>query len=185
LKKTADSKSNLTQTRTPSANSSDPLNPPSTVRAVLCYISRSSDGKFLLLRKAKGKFGEGFWNAPGGKIEVGEEPDEAARREAFEETGLRIRDLINAGYLEFYFGQKKRPDWTAEVFKTSSYNGRAKKRSEEGVLRWFDRSEFPFERMWEDDRHWLPLLISGIRFRGSFEFTADSKKLLRYNIVRL
>ena len=61
------------------------LNPKETIRAVLCYLKR--DRKFLLLLKASGKFGEGFWNAPGGKIELGETAEDAARREVKEETG--------------------------------------------------------------------------------------------------
>ena len=32
-----------------------------------------------------------FWKLPGGKIEEGETPEEAAVREAFEELGIRIR----------------------------------------------------------------------------------------------
>ena len=35
----------------------------------------------------------GYWEFPGGKIESGESPAEAAVRECFEETGLRVRVL--------------------------------------------------------------------------------------------
>lgn len=34
------------------------------------------------------------WSMPGGKIEDGESPVEAARREVHEETGLRVVDLV-------------------------------------------------------------------------------------------
>ena len=164
----------------------NPLNPSNTIRAVLCYIEREEDEKFLLLHKAKGKFGEGFWNAPGGKIEPKESPKSAAQREVFEETGLTVFELEGAGKLEFYFGpSKKKPDWIAEVFKTSKFVGRAKARGEEGTLRWFPKDNLPFERMWEDDRYWLPLLVKGIRFSGKFEFTADSKTLVSHKITKL
>lgn len=161
----------------------DWLNPPSTVHAVLCYINRGDE--YLLLLKSKGKFGEGFWNAPGGKVEPGETPQQAAKREVLEETGLSIVDARYAGYLEFYFGPgKKEPDWIAQVFKTSSFSGEMKQ-SEEGVLRWFNKWNIPYEHMWEDDRHWLPLLILGKKFSGTFEFTPDSKKIVKFNVVRL
>ena len=158
------------------------LNPTNTIRAVICYLK--SGDNYLLLLKADGKFGGGFWNAPGGKIEHGEKPVDAAIREVKEETGLDVRSLERCGYLEFYFGSgKKRPDWTAEVFQSEDFDGMLKE-SNEGKLKWFSKKELPTERMWEDDRHWLPLLVEGTKFRGVFEFTEDSKKLVSYKVER-
>lgn len=160
------------------------LNPPKTIRAVICHVH--SDGKYLLLLKEKGRFGEGFWNAPGGKIESGETPEQAAKREVLEETGLRISKLSDIGSLEFHFGQgKRKPDWTAQVFKTSHFSGKLKKKGTEGPLRWFGQDKIPYEQMWADDRYWLPLMIEDIRFRGIFEFTSDSKKLLSSKVEKL
>jgi 8-oxo-dGTP pyrophosphatase MutT (NUDIX family) len=45
------------------------------------------DGKVLLHRHRK----QGLWLPPGGHIEPNELPDDAARREVFEETGLHVR----------------------------------------------------------------------------------------------
>jgi 8-oxo-dGTP diphosphatase len=158
------------------------LHPPQTIRAVLCYLREAES--YLLLLKAKDRFGGGFWNSPGGKIEPNESPEDAARREVQEETGLVVGSLEKAGSLSFYFGPgKSRPDWTAEVFTSSDFHGTLKP-SEEGELRWFKKSELPYDSMWEDDRHWLPLLIQGEKFRGSFEFTEDSKRLVSYKITK-
>ena len=49
------------------------------------------DGK-VLLGKRKG-FGEGTWCSPGGKLEMNESPEECARRETREETGIEIENL--------------------------------------------------------------------------------------------
>lgn len=153
---------------------------PTTIKAVLCYLKR--DGRYLLLLKTPGKFGGGFWNAPGGKIENGETPSAAVIREVKEETGLSVHRLEKMGMLEFYFGpDKPRPDWTAEVFISSDFSGSLAE-SDEGRLEWFDEDRLPIDRMWEDDRYWLPLLVKGYKFHGKFWFTLDMKKLLLHEI---
>jgi ADP-ribose pyrophosphatase YjhB (NUDIX family) len=54
-------------------------------RILLCRISHTVEG-------AAGK-----WTLPGGGIEFGEDPTDAAAREVFEETGLRVRIRDIAG----------------------------------------------------------------------------------------
>lgn len=58
-------------------------------RIALAILRR--DGKFLLqLRPGGGAFG-GLWEFPGGKIEPGESPEEAAEREVLEELNCSVR----------------------------------------------------------------------------------------------
>jgi 8-oxo-dGTP pyrophosphatase MutT (NUDIX family) len=42
------------------------------------------------------------WQFPGGKLEQGENPEEAAKREIFEETNLVVDDLEKFGEESFY-----------------------------------------------------------------------------------
>lgn len=51
------------------------------------------DGAFLLGRRAPGTFYPGYWEFPGGKVEPGEAPVEALRRELAEELGIRAIEL--------------------------------------------------------------------------------------------
>lgn len=48
------------------------------------------NGKFLASCRPEGKARAGFWEFPGGKIEAGETPDNALRRELAEELDIRI-----------------------------------------------------------------------------------------------
>jgi ADP-ribose pyrophosphatase YjhB (NUDIX family) len=50
------------------------------------YLER--DGKILILERAAGAM-IGFWSLPSGLLDAGEDPEDAARRELFEESGLR------------------------------------------------------------------------------------------------
>lgn len=182
------------QTSAQNATKQDWLNPPKTIQATLCYISRICDDEnkeaskeYLLLLKSKGKFGEGFWNAPGGKIEPNENPEQAAKREVLEETGLELKELKKAGSLEFYFGRSKLvPDWQVTVFTCTHFEGTLSfHHSDEGELKWFREEALPYDKMWADDTLWLPLLIQGVAFHGVFVFSEDSKELLSSSITLL
>ena len=48
------------------------------------------DGDFLLTSRPEGKVYAGYWEFPGGKLEVGETVEQALRRELIEEIGITI-----------------------------------------------------------------------------------------------
>jgi 8-oxo-dGTP diphosphatase len=50
------------------------------------------DGK-ILIGQRKGSHAAGTWSAPGGWIEYGETFEEAAKREALEETGIEVSNI--------------------------------------------------------------------------------------------
>jgi 8-oxo-dGTP diphosphatase len=54
---------------------------------VSCIIIK---GSRVLLGKRKGVRGAGTWAFPGGHLELYEEPEDAAAREAFEETSVKV-----------------------------------------------------------------------------------------------
>jgi 8-oxo-dGTP diphosphatase len=49
-----------------------------------------ADGNFLLTSRPEGKVYAGYWEFPGGKLEVGESVEQALRRELHEELGIEI-----------------------------------------------------------------------------------------------
>ena len=48
------------------------------------------DGSFLLTSRPPGKVYEGYWEFPGGKLEVGETVERALARELHEELGIEV-----------------------------------------------------------------------------------------------
>ncbi|MEV7426304.1 MULTISPECIES: NUDIX domain-containing protein [unclassified Streptomyces] len=61
-------------------------------RFVVAAVITDGD-RVLLLRRPAGDFMPGLWELPSGKVEAGEGFEEALRREAEEETGLRIHQV--------------------------------------------------------------------------------------------
>jgi 8-oxo-dGTP diphosphatase len=53
-------------------------------------ILLQADGQFLLTSRPEGKVYAGYWEFPGGKLEVGESVEQALRRELQEELGITI-----------------------------------------------------------------------------------------------
>ena len=150
-----------------------------TTIGALCFI-RNGDRVLLQLR-ADGLFGEGLWNAPGGHVEVGESPEEAAVREVREETGLTVRDLREHGTLTHYFGDAKEPGYAVHVFSTERFEG-APRPSKEGRLEWFAEDHLPYDRMFPDDPHWVPHLLAGRCFHGTFRLSDDLTQLISHDL---
>ena len=65
---------------------------PRTMRSVARVLLFDEQGRLLLLFDPDPEQG-GYWYTPGGRIEPGESPEEAARRELVEELGLDVPNL--------------------------------------------------------------------------------------------
>ncbi len=139
---------------------------PITDDAVLCYIVDYEKKEVLLINKKRG-FGKGNVSAPGGHIEEGETPMEAAIREVKEEVNLEVDDLEYRGLLQFQFDDGMA--MKGQVFFTSTYSGELKE-SDEAKPFWCPLEDLPYDRMWEDDILWLPMALEGKVFEGRFIF---------------
>jgi len=65
--------------------------PPATTATVdIAVAVVQLDGKFLIGRRPEGTVLAGLWEFPGGKVQPGESPCDAARRECLEESGLTV-----------------------------------------------------------------------------------------------
>ncbi|MBI4678037.1 MAG: 8-oxo-dGTP diphosphatase [Elusimicrobia bacterium] len=143
--------------------------------ATLCFVVRG--GSILLIRKKRG-LGAGYYNGPGGRVDPGETPLQSAIREVSEELRVTPTGVEEAGELWFHFLDGYRLFVT--VFRAASCQGEPRE-TDEAVPRWFRTDALPYDEMWADDPHWLPLMLAGKRFRGRFVF--DGKKMLSVSVV--
>ncbi|KXK63075.1 hypothetical protein AWW66_05320 [Micromonospora rosaria] len=79
------------------------------------------------------------WELPGGMIDPGETPRQAAVRELREETGYAIEQLVFAGYARFALGAEQRPEYAA-VFTTDAmpHGDDFRPTQEIGAMCWWD-----------------------------------------------
>lgn len=99
------------------------------------------EGKILLalrgIEPAKGK-----WDIPGGFIEPGESAEQAAVREIFEETSLRVRIRAFLGSISDVYGERREPTLNL-CFIAEILEGEPRPRSDVAKLAWFCPDQAP------------------------------------------
>ncbi|NKB23462.1 MAG: NUDIX domain-containing protein [Kiritimatiellae bacterium] len=143
-------------------------------KATLLFIIRND--LILLIHKKRG-LGAGKINGPGGRIEEGETPQEAAIREVEEELLVTPTGVSSCGELSFQFVDGHAIH--VFVFAAEACSGNPQE-TEEAIPAWTPVTKIPYDCMWEADRLWLPLLLQGKNFKGQFLFEGDT--LIGHNL---
>jgi 8-oxo-dGTP pyrophosphatase MutT (NUDIX family) len=98
---------------------------------------QNDKGQVLLIQRTKEPY-IGAWAMPGGKIEVGEHPDETMIREFYEETGLRVEVKRFCGVVSEVMDEPDISHFLLYVFSLRIVGGKLHERAtEEGPLEWF------------------------------------------------
>ena len=135
--------------------------------ATLVFVVKA--GRILLIHKKRG-LGSGKVNGPGGRLEAGESFERCAVREVREELGVTPLRLVKLGRHAFQFVDGY--STFVQVYRAADLSGTPVETDEARPL-WCGVDAIPFDRMWEDDRYWLPLVVSGRRFAGRWIFDGD------------
>ena len=136
--------------------------------ATLVFVERGAD--VLLIRKKRGH-GAGKVNAPGGRLEPSETPAACARRELWEEVGVRSGALHPSAVLRFH-DRTDGHDVLGFVFRSMEFDGQPVE-TPEAVPFWCPWDAVPYEEMWAADRYWIPSVRDGRPVRGDFVFEGE------------
>jgi 8-oxo-dGTP diphosphatase len=154
----------------------------------LCLLTRvSGDGEpQVLLGHKKTGLGTGKILGLGGHVEENETAAQAAVREVKEESGIAVAagSLRAAAHITFLFPTRPAWDMAVAVFITDDWSGEP---AETAEIRpqWFPVAALPFDRMWDDNRHWLLRALAGERLRATFSYASDCETVAESTVTGL
>ena len=124
------------------------------VNSSLVYVEK--DEKYLMLHRIKKQndMNKDKWLGVGGKFEFGESPEECAKRETLEETGLTLNKLLYRGIVTFVYGEITE---YMHLFTCKNFEGTLKD-CDEGNLEWVDKTKVCSLPIWEGDKIFFRLL---------------------------
>lgn len=138
----------------------------------VCTLLLLVEENNVLLAMKKRGFGEGYWNGVGGKVDEGETIEEALVRECQEEIEVTPLHYTKVAELDFKFPNGV-SDMYVHAYICKKWSGEPKE-TEEMAPKWFTHDSIPFHHMWEDDPHWLPLVLKGNKVKGTFTFDSEN-----------
>ena len=112
-----------------------------------CIVIIQNSKKQILMQQRKYPYGK--WGLPGGLMELGESTEETARREVFEETGLKLGTLSLFGVYsgQNYFCVAQNGDEfyvVTTVYTTAEYFGEASVNDDESLtFEWIGLNKLP------------------------------------------
>ncbi len=148
--------------------------------ATLVYVQK--DDKTLMVHRNKkhNDMHEGFYNGLGGKFENGESPEQCAKRELFEESGLIAKSLKLKGFLSFPNSLGTGHDWYVFVYVVDEFEGELIGSSAEGNLEWIDSDKLLDLPLNEGDYIFMRWFDRKEIFCAKFRY--EGKKLLDYEV---
>ena len=157
---------------------------PEFIGTLLFLCGRDADAarRVLLIHKKRGH-GAGRVNAPGGKLQQGESVLECALRETAEEVGIELGSAECRAELRFV--ERDGPQWLGFAFVARVDDTPRAIESDEARPFWCAVDDIPYDRMWPDDRIWLPRILAAPSTAdvlvGNFLF--EDERLLQYGFV--
>ena len=111
----------------------------------VAFVYLSKDNQVLLLQEG-GRLSKGLWSFPGGHLDAGESFEEAAIREAIEESGYKVKlekiiykSLIT--YAEYKGSMDDSETIEIVIFKGNIIGGEMKIDNQALDLKWFNKEE--------------------------------------------
>jgi 8-oxo-dGTP diphosphatase len=158
-------------------------------RAVVGYILTPADEVILGLRKrVSSDFGKNQIAGIGGKVgdvkgfEM-ETEEEALVREFEEEVGVTPTRFHQVGEVIFIFPNKPKWNLSTAAYIVEKWEGNP---IETEVIKpqRFAKTSLPVNQMWDDNKYWVPLVLSGETVQAVFVYGDDNKTVVDMQIQK-
>lgn len=149
------------------------------LQTTLLYLLK--DNQILLAMKKRGH-GVGKYNGIGSKVDAGETIEQAMVRETQEEIGVTPLKYQKRGQIVFDSYYKGEPALiNVHIYTATEFDGEPQE-SEEMCPAWYEINQIPYDKMFQTDKIWLPIMLEKSGFlTGIFKFSNDlDSKLLDY-----
>ncbi len=139
------------------------------INTTLCYIEKNNSYLMIHRTKKENDCNKDKWIGIGGKFEKAESPEECARREIKEETGLSIGQLEYRGIVTFVNDTEPECEcefmhlfWTKDILNLRENESLPE--CDEGELEWVLKSRMNELPHWQGDEIFLELLDKKVPF---------------------
>tara|TARA_B100000029_G_scaffold213675_1_gene211651 strand:- start:213 stop:623 length:411 start_codon:yes stop_codon:yes gene_type:complete len=119
------------------------------------------DRKILFSKRKQNKHHGGFWELPGGKIEIYETPESALKRELKEELGIIVKEKKLSSFTFISYSYKKF-HLLMPIYICLDWNGSVQPKEGQDI-QWVDWSEMDALSVLPADKELLPELKKLIR----------------------
>jgi 8-oxo-dGTP diphosphatase len=140
----------------------------------LLFLKRENE---ILLAMKKRGFGADRYNGVGGKVEPEETLEQALVRECEEEIGVTPHHYWKIAEHDFVQKENDQP-WRmcVHAYLCDEWGGEPAE-TEEMAPEWFNIDNIPYDKMWQDDKYWLPQVLAGKLVFGQFTFDENDNML--------
>ncbi|SES65718.1 8-oxo-dGTP diphosphatase [Oceanobacillus limi] len=105
------------------------------LKYTIAFIKRGNE---ILLLNREAATWMGSWNGVGGKLEPGETPTACIMREIYEETGIRVNEVVDKGTVTWNVNRAHSDNgmYAFVVELPDTYNFKTPLKTSEGILDW-------------------------------------------------
>lgn len=128
-------------------------------KPLVCAFVLAVDGDKLLLNERLKQPFYGYYNIPGGKVELGETTVECAKREFFEETGLACEPSLSQIVEKITYDDETNQithHMIGYFYKTDKFEGTLDTKNREGKNHWITIEEFKKQKRFPEGDELFP-----------------------------